>query len=339
LVFFDTHKRLCERIFEKFKAPSMFLSKDAVLACYACGKTSGLVVDIGASGTVVTPVLDGWAEVNALNRTPVGGRYMDAHVMSLLRASRAGGEGGGGGGDGGGGGGIVGPLPLFRLSKTVDSDRAVHVQVNSSIQNVHPSYDALMNLEMCRNIKESVCRISDGALHDLIKKKTKVPPLPYELPDGTLVDLGMDRYHVAELLCDPTSLDLDAPEMVSLGIHSARVGALPFRLKGLPRLCSDAVLRCHADSQNTLLSNVIMVGGGSAMHGVPERIRHELQLIVEAAAPGWKVKSISPTANERALSAWLGGSILASLSAFSDMWMTRKEYDDGGAQYIEKKCP
>ena len=53
-------QEMCELIFEKYRAPAFFLSKDAVLSCYACGKTTGLVIDVGASGTTVTPVLDGW---------------------------------------------------------------------------------------------------------------------------------------------------------------------------------------------------------------------------------------------------------------------------------------
>lgn len=40
----------------------MFLSKDAVLACFACGKTTGLVADIGAETTTVSPVVEGWLE-------------------------------------------------------------------------------------------------------------------------------------------------------------------------------------------------------------------------------------------------------------------------------------
>lgn len=40
--------RLCESMFERHRVPAVFLVKDAVLACYACGKTTGMAVDIGA---------------------------------------------------------------------------------------------------------------------------------------------------------------------------------------------------------------------------------------------------------------------------------------------------
>jgi actin-related protein len=72
--------RLCETMFEKYSAPAFFLSKDAVLAAYACGKTGGLVIVIGASGAVVTPVQDGWVESKGMSRTLAGGRMIDAHI-------------------------------------------------------------------------------------------------------------------------------------------------------------------------------------------------------------------------------------------------------------------
>lgn len=67
-------------MFEKYSVPALFLSKDAVLATYACGKTGGLVIDVGASGTVVTPVQDGWVDTKGMCRTAAGGRLIDAHI-------------------------------------------------------------------------------------------------------------------------------------------------------------------------------------------------------------------------------------------------------------------
>lgn len=38
------------------------MAKDAVLAAFACGKTTALVADLGAGGTTVAPVVEGWLE-------------------------------------------------------------------------------------------------------------------------------------------------------------------------------------------------------------------------------------------------------------------------------------
>ena len=77
---------MCETMFEKYSVPAFFLSKDAVLASYACGKTGGLVIDVGASGTVVTPVQDGWVDTKGMCRTAAGGRLIDAHIRNSVFA-------------------------------------------------------------------------------------------------------------------------------------------------------------------------------------------------------------------------------------------------------------
>lgn len=39
--------RTCEYLMERFGSSAVFLARDAALSCYACGKTSGIVVDCG----------------------------------------------------------------------------------------------------------------------------------------------------------------------------------------------------------------------------------------------------------------------------------------------------
>jgi hypothetical protein len=49
-----------EVMFEKFDAPAVFLAKSAVLAATSVGRSSAVVVDLGASCSRVTPVYDGY---------------------------------------------------------------------------------------------------------------------------------------------------------------------------------------------------------------------------------------------------------------------------------------
>ena len=60
---------------------------------------------------------------------------------------------------------------------------------------------------------------------------------------------------------------------------------------------------------------------------------------MRATAPGWRVKTSAAGAGDRATSAWLGGSIVASLGSFHDMWVSRAEYDEVGAAVVHRKCP
>ena len=43
--------------------------------------------------------------------------------------------------------------------------------------------------------------------------------------------------------------------------------------------------------------------------------------------------------SDRRFSVWIGGSILASLGSFQQLWMSKAEYEEQGAQGILRKCP
>ena len=67
--------------------------------------------------------------------------------------------------------------------------------------------------------------------------------------------------------------------------------------------------------------------------GIAERMSKE----ITALAPStMKIKVIAPP--ERKYSVWIGGSILASLSTFQQMWITKTEYDESGPSIVHRKC-
>jgi len=53
-------ERWCNLLFEKYKCPGVFMAKAGVLSVYANARTTGLAVDMGAGGTAITPVQDGF---------------------------------------------------------------------------------------------------------------------------------------------------------------------------------------------------------------------------------------------------------------------------------------
>ena len=67
--------------------------------------------------------------------------------------------------------------------------------------------------------------------------------------------------------------------------------------------------------------------------GLPQRLRHEIQNL---APQSMRIKVIAPP--ERKYAVWIGGSILASLSTFDDMWVTKEEYDEAGPSIVHRKC-
>ena len=66
-------------------------------------------------------------------------------------------------------------------------------------------------------------------------------------------------------------------------------------------------------------------------------ISDRMQKGITALAPSsMKVKIIAPP--ERKYSVWIGGSILASLSTFQQMWISKQEYDESGPSIVHRKC-
>jgi actin len=76
-----------------------------------------------------------------------------------------------------------------------------------------------------------------------------------------------------------------------------------------------------------------MSGGTTMFPGIADRMKKE----VTALAPNsMSIKIVAPP--ERKYSVWIGGSILASLSTFQDMWITKAEYNESGPAIVHRKC-
>jgi len=84
-----------------------------------------------------------------------------------------------------------------------------------------------------------------------------------------------------------------------------------------------------------LYNGIIVTGGTTLIPGIIDRLQKELNELLTS-----KYKLIAPSfAAERKFSTWIGGSILASLGSFQQMWMSKAEYEEHGRSLVEKKCP
>jgi actin-related protein len=135
----------------------------------------------------------------------------------------------------------------------------------------------------------------------------------YELPDGTVITVGNERFRCPEALFQPSFLGME-----SAGVHETAF---------------NSINKCDIDIRKDLYGNVVLSGGSTMFPGITDRIRKEL---VNLAPPTMKIKVEAPP--ERKYSVWIGGSILASLSTFQQMWITKAEYDEHGPGIVHRKC-
>ncbi|MCH7505027.1 actin, cytoplasmic 2, partial [PVC group bacterium] len=94
-----------------------------------------------------------------------------------------------------------------------------------------------------------------------------------------------------------------------------------------------SIMKCDVDIRKDLYGNIVMSGGTTMFEGITERMNKE---IVALAPDTMRIKIVAPP--ERKYSVWIGGSILASLSTFQQMWISKKEYDESGPGIVHRKC-
>lgn len=305
----EAREKTVEAAFEHLRCPALFLAKAAVLTTFSMAKQTSVVVDSGYSCTTVSAVHDGYVLTKSLARSPVGGRLLNTCLQAALEERGA----------------TIRPRQTFRrVEKKGFPGEFDVVAVDSS--DLAPSFLAHQVELIVADVKESASRVSD--VHFVEADNLTVPAITYELPDGSEIQVGVDRFKVPELLFQP-QLVRTFPGMAD---H-----ALPEGIKGLAGLVVDSVNRCDADVRKDLYQHVVLAGGTSLLTQMRERLEND----IAAAAPGGtKVKVTAPVnSTERHHATWIGGSILASLGSFQQMWMSRQEYEEHGAGLIHRKAP
>ncbi|VAH05185.1 unnamed protein product [Triticum turgidum subsp. durum] len=87
------------------------------------------------------------------------------------------------------------------------------------------------------------------------------------------------------------------------------------------------------DIRKDLYGNIVLSGGSTMFPGIADRMSKEITAL---APSSMKIKVVAPP--ERKYSVWIGGSILASLSTFQQMWISRAEYEESGPAIVHRKC-
>uniref|UniRef100_A0A287DA07 Actin gamma 1 n=1 Tax=Ictidomys tridecemlineatus TaxID=43179 RepID=A0A287DA07_ICTTR len=91
----------------------------------------------------------------------------------------------------------------------------------------------------------------------------------------------------------------------------------------------NSIMKCDVDIRKDLYANTVLSGGTTMYPGIADRMQKE----ITALAPStMKIKII------RKYSVLIGGSILASLSTFQQMWISKQEYDESGPSIVHRKC-
>ncbi|GAB4819420.1 hypothetical protein N2152v2_006466 [Parachlorella kessleri] len=191
---------------------------------------------------------------------------------------------------------------------------------------------------IAQDIKDTICRVSDSPFDP--EENANIPTVAYELPDGQEIQVGPARFAVPEVLFNHHLLDTFGDVAGQVRAEAAAMngpsGAAE-ALQGLQLVANTCINKCDVDVRRELYSGVVLTGGTSMFSSMRDRLEREL---AEVAPQMAKVKVLSPANTvERRHSVWIGGSILASLGTFQQMWMSKAEYREHGPGLIHKKAP
>ncbi len=166
-------------------------------------------------------------------------------------------------------------------------------------------------------IKESMAKV---AAKDKYESEVKsAMEISYMLDGGKKVMVGGERIECVEALFNPSLIFVD------------KVG-------GLHTLVANSILKVDEKHRAELLDNIIIVGGGSFIKGIEDRLADEVQALFPTSTVTVLTGTMFGGKNNAFIGAVGDSQMKVVTGQFTNFFITKEEYEKFGSAIIDKKC-
>jgi len=170
-----------------------------------------------------------------------------------------------------------------------------------------------------------------GVILDSGDATTTIVPINYaDIIDGVIIPKLLTNAIVTSDIAGQDVMQADQAQRAEAFFNPKLIGSSS---EGIHMLVYESIMKCDQNLHRDYFNNVILSGAATMFEGFAERLEKELKKL----APNFRIGVVAMP--ERAYSAWIGGSIEASLSSWKKMCIYRNEYQKIGPSIIHKKCP
>jgi len=176
--------------------------------------------------------------------------------------------------------------------------------------------------------KEKLCYVAlDLQAERNMARDTTVLMEKFQMPDGTIIKLGRERFEAPEALFNPSLVDKDGDGMAAMVFNMIQAADI--------------------DCRSEYFKHIVLSGGTSMYPGLPSRLEQDikdmyLKHVLKGAEDRMnrlKLRIEDPPRRKHMV--YLGASVLGDLMRDrTDFWATKRQYDEQGIaavlQMLEK---
>nr|CAG4714625.1 unnamed protein product [Naegleria fowleri] len=179
-------------------------------------------------------------------------------------------------------------------------------ELKEGIQHLHST--------ILSRMKHSICQVSKQRLSECGQNQQVLTT--YELPDHSILNVGIEKFECCEMLYDPSSFpSLRHRDLLSIS-----------------ELAYNYIMKNSETYRKDLYNDMILSGGSFMFEGGTERMEYDMK---QFALSGYRVKVVKKSDTiPRVYSSWMGASMLAQWSEdHEDKWISKMEYEEKGFNF------